>query len=148
MKELNDWVLHTRETSELRLQTEQMGRSWPNGCATSTGDRSPDARRAPPGRPCPHLPRWPSALAVAHPGQRARGAAGYAFGWAENMVQAASNPCNWAKAQASASWPGWLRHPAAADHAASLMDSERQAFSPMLAILSAARSAIFKLFRS
>jgi hypothetical protein len=27
VKELNDWVLHTRETSELRLQTEQMGRS-------------------------------------------------------------------------------------------------------------------------
>ena len=24
---LNDWVLHTRETSELRQQTEQMGRS-------------------------------------------------------------------------------------------------------------------------
>ena len=24
---LNDWVLHTRESSELRLQTEQMGRS-------------------------------------------------------------------------------------------------------------------------
>ena len=27
VKELNDWVQHTRETSELRLQTEQMGRS-------------------------------------------------------------------------------------------------------------------------
>src|SRR3989338_6891739 len=25
--ELNDWVVQTRETSELRLQTEQMGRS-------------------------------------------------------------------------------------------------------------------------
>ena len=27
VRELNDWVLHTRETSELRLQAEQMGRS-------------------------------------------------------------------------------------------------------------------------
>ena len=27
VNELNDWVLQTRETSELRLQTEQMGRS-------------------------------------------------------------------------------------------------------------------------
>jgi urease accessory protein len=27
VRQLNDWVLHTRETSELRLQTEQMGRS-------------------------------------------------------------------------------------------------------------------------
>ncbi len=24
---LNDWILHTRETQEFRLQTEQMGRS-------------------------------------------------------------------------------------------------------------------------
>ncbi|MGH8848730.1 MAG: urease accessory protein UreF, partial [Polaromonas sp.] len=27
IRQLNDWVLHTRETSELRLQAEQMGRS-------------------------------------------------------------------------------------------------------------------------
>ena len=27
VRQLNDWVLHTRETSELRLQAEQMGRS-------------------------------------------------------------------------------------------------------------------------
>ena len=36
VRQLNDWVLHTRETSELRLQTEQMGGRWPTGCATST----------------------------------------------------------------------------------------------------------------
>ena len=27
LRQLNDWVLHTRETHEMRLQTEQMGRS-------------------------------------------------------------------------------------------------------------------------
>ena len=41
VRQLNDWVLHTRETSELRLQTEQMGRSMPNGCATSTKATKP-----------------------------------------------------------------------------------------------------------
>ena len=39
--------------------------------------------------------------------------------------------------------------PLAADHAASLMDSERQAFSPMLAILSAQHEVQYsRLFRS
>ncbi len=39
--------------------------------------------------------------------------------------------------------------PAVADHAAGLMDSERQAFSPMLAILSAQHETQYsRLFRS
>ena len=39
--------------------------------------------------------------------------------------------------------------PAAADHAIGLMDSERQAFSPMLAILSAQHETQYsRLFRS
>ena len=79
VRHLNDWVLHTRETSELRLQTEQMGQS--------AGQRI--------------LARLADAI------------------------------------------------PPAADHAIGLMDSERQAFSPMLAILSAQHEVQYsRLFRS
>ena len=83
---LNDFIARTRETRELRLQSEQMGRSlveWlRNQCE---GD---DARLA-------HLaaltpsPTWPVAFALAT--ARARATAAQAlhaslFGWAENMV--------------------------------------------------------------
>ena len=39
VKELNDWVLHTRENQRAALQTEQMGRRWPNGCLQPVPNR-------------------------------------------------------------------------------------------------------------
>jgi len=74
----------------------------------------------------------------------------FAFGWAENMMQAAikSVPLGQSAGQrillalATAI-------PAAVDHALSLADDERQAFSPMLAILSAQHETQYsRLFRS
>ena len=99
--------------------------------------RGPDARRAPPDA---LPPTYPVAFALAASITQAsvRGAAGHAFGWAENMVQAALKSMQLGQ---SAGQRILARLAAAillaADHAASLMDSERQAFSPMLAILSA-----------
>jgi urease accessory protein len=74
----------------------------------------------------------------------------FAFGWAENMMQAAikSVPLGQSAGQRilaalAADIPG------AVDSALALRDDERQAFSPMLAILSARHETQYsRLFRS
>jgi urease accessory protein len=74
----------------------------------------------------------------------------YAFGWAENMVQAAikSVPLGQSAGQRILSALA-TAIPAAVDHALSLSDQQRQAFSPMLAILSAQHEVQYsRLFRS
>ena len=74
----------------------------------------------------------------------------YAFGWAENLVQAAikSVPLGQSAGQRILS-ALTAEIPAAVDHAISLADCERQAFSPMLAILSAQHEVQYsRLFRS
>jgi urease accessory protein len=74
----------------------------------------------------------------------------FAFGWAENMVQAAlkSVPLGQNSGQRILARLA-DEIPAAVDHATRLMDSERQAFSPMLAILSAQHETQYsRLFRS
>ena len=74
----------------------------------------------------------------------------YAFGWAENMVQAAikSVPLGQSAGQRILSALS-AEIPAAIDHALSLADDGRQAFSPMLAILSAQHEIQYsRLFRS
>ncbi len=149
--QLNDWVLATRETQEFRLQTEQMGRSllvWAQSLgALGNGvhEQLLTAQLQP--------PTYPVAMACA---AAASGAAltdsltGYAFGWAENMVQAAikSVPLGQSAGQRMlARLVGEI--PAAVDHALSLGDDQRQAFTPMLAILSARHETQYsRLFRS
>ena len=148
VSELNDWVLLTRETSELRLQTEQMGRSllvWLRNHDTTT----PAQLQA-----CELLsPSYPIAFALAASSTQASVRdclLTYAFGWAENMTQAAIKAIPLGQsagqrilARLSADIP------AAVDHAMRLMDSERQAFSPMLAILSSQHEVQYsRLFRS
>jgi urease accessory protein len=90
VRTLNDWVLHTRESSELRLQAEQMGRSLLEWL------RNQDAGDAPRLAAIEALagfdPTYPVAFALAasRTGAPVRDIAlAYAFGWAENMVQAA-----------------------------------------------------------
>jgi urease accessory protein len=90
VRTLNDWVLHTRESSELRLQAEQMGRSLLEWL------RNQDAGDAPRLAAIEALagfdPTYPVAFALAasRTGAHVRDIAlAYAFGWAENMVQAA-----------------------------------------------------------
>jgi urease accessory protein len=146
---LNRWVASTRESSELRQQTEQMGRSlveWLKNRGVS------DARVAQLGAMAP-APTWPVAfaLAAAQTGAPVREALlSLAFGWAENMVQAALKavPLGQSSGQRILSAITALI-PAAVDHAVSLSDDARQAHTPMLAILSAQHETQYsRLFRS
>jgi urease accessory protein len=145
---LNTWVLQTRESSELRAQTEQMGRSlleWLRNHTTATPAQIDLLARL--------QPTYPLAFALAASATRAPlrdCLLCYAFGWAENMVQAAikSVPLGQSAGQRILS-ALTTEISAAVDHALSLPDSERQAFSPMMAILSAQHEVQYsRLFRS
>jgi urease accessory protein len=153
IRELNDWLLQTRETQELRLQSEQMGRSlleWLRN--KGLGD---DVRRA----QLAHLaalrpaPSWPIAfaLAAAQTGAPLREAMlAHAFGWAENMVSAAVKAVPLGQSAGQRMLQALSGEiPAIVDAALALPDGQRQAFTPMLAILSAQHEAQYsRLFRS
>ena len=150
--ELNAWVTRTRESSELRQQTEQMGRSlcaWMKNRATNADH---DAATAFLAQLAP-APTWPVAFALAafHTGAPCREALlSFAFGWAENMVQATlkSAPLGQSAGQRILAALS-ADIPAAVNHSMRLMDSERMAFTPMLAILSAQHETQYsRLFRS
>ncbi len=145
---LNAWVLQTRESSELRAQTEQMGKSlldWLRNHTTATpGQIAMLAAQE---------PTYPIAFALAASATQApvrECLLAYAFGWAENMVQAAikSVPLGQSAGQRILS-ALTAEIPAAVDHALEVTDDTRQAFSPMLAILSSQHEAQYsRLFRS
>jgi len=147
---LNDWVRSTRESSELRAQSEQMGRSLLDWLRNSSNAADPRLAMLAALQPAP---TWPLAyalatvLAGASPKQALLT---FGFSWAENMVQAAMKavPLGQAAAQrVLARLAATL--PAAIDHALALPASERQAFAPMLAILSAQHEVQYsRLFRS
>jgi urease accessory protein len=145
---LNAWVLQTRESSELRAQTEQMGKSlldWLRNHTTATKAQIDLLAQ--------QQPTYPMAFALAASATRAEVRdclLAYAFGWAENMVQAAikSVPLGQSAGQRILS-KLTAEIPAAIDHALTLNDRTRQAFSPMLAILSAQHEVQYsRLFRS
>jgi urease accessory protein len=146
--ELNAWVLQTRESSELRAQSEQMGRSlleWLRNHTTAQ-PRQIDVLAA-------LQPTYPLAFALAASATQAPVRdclLAYAFGWAENMVQAAikSVPLGQSAGQRILS-ALTAQIPAAVDTALTQDDAQRQAFSPMLAILSARHETQYsRLFRS
>lgn len=153
---LNDWVLQTRETSELRQQTEQMGRSLVEWIRTVRPElaEGPAARWASVGaaRTDASL-SYPLAFALAASVGDAPARdilLAFAFGWAENMMQAAikSVPLGQSAGQRILSRLA-AEIPVAVDHALSVTDEDRQAFSPMLAILSAQHETQYsRLFRS
>ncbi|MGE0348757.1 urease accessory protein UreF [Hydrogenophaga sp.] len=151
IRALNHWVLQTRETHELRLQTEQMGRSlleWarqlgPLGAGVFERLQAADL----------NPPTYPVACACAAASADASvrdSLLGYAFGWAENMVQAAikSVPLGQSAGQRTlALLAGEI--PLAVDQAIALSDNDRQAFTPLLAIHSARHETQYsRLFRS
>jgi urease accessory protein len=148
IRQLNDWVLQTRETSELRLQAEQMGRSLVEWL------RNHDGANADHIDACAQMqPTYPVTFSLA----AAQTAAGvrdcmlaYAFGWAENMMQAALKSVPLGQSAGQRILARLSRDiPAAVESALRLPDSERQAFSPMLAILSAQHETQYsRLFRS
>ena len=74
----------------------------------------------------------------------------YAFGWAENMVQAAIKAVPLGQSAGQRILARLTQEiPAAVELALALPDAERQAFSPMLAILSARHEHQYsRLFRS
>jgi len=146
---LNDWVTTTRETSELRQQTQQMGRSLAEWLKQRPVDPAQLAALA----ALQPAPTWPVAfaLAAAQTGASARDALlAFAFGWAENMVQAALKAVPLGQNAGQRILGRLSQHiPEAVDHAMQLADGERQAFTPMLAILSAQHETQYsRLFRS
>ncbi len=153
---LNAWVLQTRESSEFKAQTEQMGRSlleWLRNHTTATPAKI---------EACAQLqPTYPVAFALAASSTQAgvrNCLLAYTFGWAENMTQAAikSVPLGQSAGQRILSALA-AEIPAAVDYALALdgperdaaLPTERQAFSPMLAIRSAQHETQYsRLFRS
>ena len=145
---LNAWILQTRESAELRAQTEQMGKSlldWLRNHTTATREQIQTLAT--------QQPTYPIAFALAASATQADVRAcliAYTFGWAENMVQAAikSVPLGQSAGQRV------LSHivaeiPAAIDYALTVTDATRQAFTPMLAILSSQHEIQYsRLFRS
>ena len=152
IQQLNAWTLQTRETRELRQQTEQMGRSMSDWLR----QRQPSDARIPQLAALAPAPTWPLAfaLAAATTGAPLREALlAFGFGWAENMVQAAIKavPLGQSAGQRllgalAAALPATVD---AAIHTASQGELARQNLAPMLAITSARHEAQYsRLFRS
>jgi urease accessory protein len=146
---LNDWVQLTRESAELRQQTQQMGRSLAEWLKNRD---TPDERVALLAALRP-APTWPLAFALAGAlsGAPLRDVLlSFGFGWAENMVQAAMRSVPLGQSAAQRMLSRLIDAlPAAVQAAAALGDDQRQAFTPMLAILSAQHETQYsRLFRS
>ena len=156
LQALNQWVLATRESSEFRQQTQQMGRSLAEWLKNQTfptehgGEPDPRVQQLAALQPSP---TWPVAFALAaqQTGAPVREALlSLAFGWAENMVQAALKAVPLGQSAGQRVLAALCAHiPAAVEQALNLQDHERQAHSPMLAILSAQHETQYsRLFRS
>ena len=145
---LNAWLLQTRETHELRAQTVQMGHSLVAWLHNHDGIE-PRHLQA-----CVALaPTYPLAFALAASSTHATVRdclLAYAFGWAENMVQAAIKAVPLGQragqrllARLTAEIPTVVKD------ACHLPRERWQAFSPMLAILSSRHETQYsRLFRS
>ena len=146
---LNAWFAQTRETRELREQPAQMGRSL---VAWLTQRHPGDTRAAVLAALAP-APMWPIAFALAAAAAHAPARAAlhaFAFGWAENMVAAAVKAVPLGQSSGQRILGALAAAiPAAVDQALATPPEDRQAFAPMLAILSAQHEAQYsRLFRS
>ena len=147
LAELNAWVLRTRETSESLQQAQQMGRSL----VTWMQSLVPDAAVLPLLQKLKPAPTWPVVMgAVA----AVRGAAlepalqAIAFGWAENLMQAAvrSVPLGQTSGQRLLAR---LVQAIPQAVATALAASEPMAFAPLLGIHGARHEIQYsRLFRS
>ena len=149
---LDTWVRHTRETAELRLQSEQMGRSlmeWLKSLQEPDAlvHRLPDALRAPT-YPVAYALALHTRLPAEAPVRSAVLAA--AFAWAENLVQAAIKAVPLGQSAGQRILARLCREiPAAVEAALATTDATRQSFTPLLAILSAHHETQYsRLFRS
>ena len=149
---LNDWQRMTREGSEMRQQTEQMGRSL----ADWLRQRWPGDARVVQLAALAPAPTWPLAWALA---AQAAGAPqreallAFGFGWAEAMCQAAIKAVPLGQS-AGQRVLGALADalPGAVDAAIAIAargDEARLSFAPTLAVLSARHEVQYsRLFRS
>ena len=147
---LNDFVGRTRETRELRLQSEQMGRSlveWLRNQGEGDAARLAHLAALAPS------PTWPIAFALAT--ARANATAAQAlhaslFGWAENMVQAALKAVPLGQLSGQRILQALVsRMPPLVEQALAMGDGDMQSFSPMLGIASARHETQYsRLFRS
>jgi urease accessory protein len=148
LAELSHWVHATRESAELRLQTVQMGRSMVEWLRNQQAIDEANLALC-----NAWIPTYPLMFAYA---LSRTGAAmdqclqAYAFGWSENMVQAALKSVPLGQNAGQRILARLAQDIAAAcQHAMQLSDDERQAFSPMLAIVSARHETQYsRLFRS
>ena len=148
--ELNDWFVQTRESSESRRQTEQMGRSMVEWLKNRGAPLDPRVQTLASLLPAPC---WPVAFALAaeQTGAPLRDALlAFAFGWAENLVQAAMKTVPLGQAAGQRVLARLTDAiPAAVEQALALPASMRQAHAPMLAVLSARHERQYsRLFRS
>jgi len=151
LQQLNAWVLATRESSEMRLQTVQMGKSLLDWLRNLQGHcpASPEALQCLADLP----PTYPLAYALALACTQApldQALQAYAFGWAENMTQAALKAVPLGQSSGQRMLAVLARTiPEAVHTALTRTDETRQAFSPMLAILSSRHETQYsRLFRS
>jgi urease accessory protein len=169
VEQLNAWILQTRETSELRAQTEQMGRSlvaWLKTVHPELVEGLTRLRASTSSARTDVDLTYPVAFALAASRVEAPVEdcmTAYAFGWAENMVQAAikSVPLGQSAGQRIlsalvAEIPAAVQaslvlacKPEALESQSGYGLQAMQAFSPMLAILSAQHETQYsRLFRS
>lgn len=145
---LNTWALASRETAELRLQAEQMGRSMRDWLR----QRAPDDPRVDT-LAALQPPAWAVAfaLAAAVAGAPARPALlSFGYAWAEGLVQAAVKAVPLGQNAGQRLLRGVVAAlPAAVERALVTGDDARVAFAPMAALLSARHETQYsRLFRS
>lgn len=142
---LDTWLRCTRESAEFVLQTEQMGRSMLEWLKLQHGDAADAFDGLTPCYPIAF------AFAAARAGAAPREAClAFAFGWAENMVAAAVKAVPLGQSAGQRMLQRLAQAiPAAVEQALATPEPARQAFSPMLAILSAQHETQYsRLFRS
>jgi urease accessory protein len=145
IRALNAWVLQTRESAEFLLQSEQMGRSFVEWLKLHHTDTAASFADLPVTYPIAF------AFAASRSGASTRdGCLAFAFGWAENMTAAAVKAVPLGQNAGQRILARLARDiPDAVAQAMAATDDDRQAFSPMLAILSARHEAQYsRLFRS
>lgn len=151
LQDLNTWVLTTRESAEMRLQTLQMGKSLLEWLRSLQGHSPASAEALQCLASLP--PTWPLAYGLALACTQApidQALQSCAFGWAENMTQAALKAVPLGQGSGQRMLARLARTIAqAVQIALSRTDDTRQALSPMLAILSSRHETQYsRLFRS
>ncbi|MDD0839936.1 urease accessory UreF family protein [Curvibacter sp. HBC61] len=142
---LNEWVQQSRETAELRLQSQQMGRSlveWLRNLQPDTAAQLDGL-----------IATYPVAFAcaaAASPANAADICFAYAFAWCETMSQTAIKAVPLGQSAGQRILARLAQEiPAAVATAMSLDDDQRQAYTPRLAVLSARHETQYsRLFRS